>query len=670
MLSYLHTVIQFVAAYPHVAYGLVFFAALSEALPVVGVFVPGSVIIIAVSALVPTGVVVLWPLLVWATVGAVVGDGISYWLGRRYKREILLRWPFKRYPQLAVRSEAFFHQHGGKSVFLGRFMPALRAFVPLFAGILHLPARRFYISNFLSALAWAPAHVFPGVILGASLALAGAVAGRLAAFVLTLMVLLWVVAWVVRNSVRRGPPFLIVVQERLRLWAGRRDTWMRRQLLSLLDPARKETKALAISAAVLVGAVWMFLGVLEDIVSGDPLVRADTAVYALLQSLRTSPGDAVMVAVTELGDSSVVVTVTIVVLLWLAWHGAWRTAAYWVAAVALASVFNTAIKVALNRPRPVEDFYSGWSAFSFPSGHATVNAVMYGFLVFLVARDFRLACRVPLIVGAATLITLIAFSRLYLGAHWLSDVAGGLAFGIAWIALLAVAYLHHQPQRIRPYGLLIVACAALVVAGSTNIYFRNEADVKRYAVRKETHTLTVSQWWTGDWQHLPAHRVDLIGELEEPLTVQWVGDLSRLEGQLLRAGWRVPESWTARATVAWLTPDPDPQGLPVVPLLQDGRAPALALLYPQPNGSRLVLRLWATTVEVTDDRTAPKPLWVGAVVEERFHRPLSLVTVSTVGPNAITPREILANSVADGRLVRRDNELPTESWDGQVLLFR
>ena len=182
MLSYLRAVIDFVATYPHVAYGLVFLAALSEALPVIGVFVPGSVVVLAVSALVPTGSVTLWPLLVWATIGAVVGDGFSYWLGRRYKREILLRWPFSRYPQIAAQSEAFFHAHGGKSVFLGRFIPALRAFVPLYAGILLMPARRFYISNVLSALAWAPAHVFPGVIFGASLVLAGAVAGRLAVF--------------------------------------------------------------------------------------------------------------------------------------------------------------------------------------------------------------------------------------------------------------------------------------------------------------------------------------------------------------------------------------------------------------------------------------------------------------------------------------------------------
>ena len=102
----------------------------------------------------------------------------------------------------------------------------------------------------------------------------------------------------------------------------------------------------------------------------------------------------------------------------------------------------------MHRARPGELLYSGWSAFSFPSGHSTVNVVLYGFLAFLIAREFRPALRVSVALGAATLIFLIAFSRLYLGAHWLSDVLGGLAFGSAWLALLGLSYLGRQVERI------------------------------------------------------------------------------------------------------------------------------------------------------------------------------------------------------------------------------
>ena len=115
-----------------------------------------------------------------AIVGAIFGDGLSFWLGRRYHREILLHWPLNRYPQFIDRSEAFIKTYGGTSVFLARFIAVVRAFVPLVAGILGMPTRQFYAVNILSALAWAPAHVFPGVLLGMAFSLAGLSPGRLA----------------------------------------------------------------------------------------------------------------------------------------------------------------------------------------------------------------------------------------------------------------------------------------------------------------------------------------------------------------------------------------------------------------------------------------------------------------------------------------------------------
>jgi membrane protein DedA with SNARE-associated domain len=113
-----------------------------------------------------------WLLLVAAIGGAIAGDGLSFWLGQRYHQEILLGWPLNRYPQFIGRSEAFINRYGVASVFLARFTAVVRAFVPLVAGILGMPPRQFYAANVLSALAWAPAHVFPGVLL--ALAIGGA----------------------------------------------------------------------------------------------------------------------------------------------------------------------------------------------------------------------------------------------------------------------------------------------------------------------------------------------------------------------------------------------------------------------------------------------------------------------------------------------------------------
>jgi undecaprenyl-diphosphatase len=133
--------------------------------------------------------------------------------------------------------------------------------------------------------------------------------------------------------------------------------------------------------------------------------------------------------------------VTFAVLFWFAWRRTWRTAG-WLLAITGATAINTAIKLALHRARPAELFYSGASAFSFPSGHSTANTVLYGFLAFLIAIGVRPTWRIPVVFAATFIALLIAFSRLYLGAHWFSDVTGGLAFGIAWIAVLA----HLPPQ--------------------------------------------------------------------------------------------------------------------------------------------------------------------------------------------------------------------------------
>jgi membrane protein DedA with SNARE-associated domain/membrane-associated phospholipid phosphatase len=662
----------FIAAHPHVAYAAVLLLALSESIPVIGVVVPGSAVILAISALVPSGVVALWPLMIAATLGAVIGDGLSFWLGHRYHREILGLWPLNRYPELIARSEAFFSRHGDKSVFLARFTPGVRAFIPLLAGMLRMPARQFYAANVASALAWAPSHTLPGVLVGATFGLLGAAAKPLAILLVILVVALWAVTHAVRYALRRGIPLLLAEAERLRAWADTSDTWPSRILRSVLDPAQHEARALAALAVLLIAGAWLFFGILEDVVNGDPLVRVDSAVYRALQDLRTTPGDQVMIAITELGDTAVVIPLTLIIFLWLAWKRAWRTAAYWLAAISGASALNTAIKAALHRTRPGELFYSGWSAFSFPSGHSTINIVLYGFLAFLIARGGRPAWRLPVAIGAACLILLIAFSRLYLGAHWLSDVIGGLAFGTAWLALLGLSYLHRSSERLEPGGLLIVACVALVLAGGFNVYRRHTADLERYAVAGTVPTMAAADWWNTDWQQMPAQRIDLAGEMEEPLTLQWAGSLQGLQDILLRNEWRPSVPWTPVSALSWVTAKTDPAELPVIPFLAGGRLPSLILVRQQgdtvPAGSRYVLRLWAVDIDLTNGK--PLPLWMGSIVDERLYRPFSLFTLAWTQPDMNRPREVLAAALDGGRLVSRADGQAEADWDGQVLLAR
>ena len=164
MTSLVDPLIAFVSANPWLAYLTLFLAALLEAVPVVGSVIPGSTIILALSALIPGGELQFQWVLLAAIVGAMLGDGSAFWTGHRTQREILSAWPMSNYPRLVAQSEAFFHRWGTPAVFFARFVPPIRAFVPLTAGALDMSPLRFYAVNIPAILLWAPAHVLPGVL--------------------------------------------------------------------------------------------------------------------------------------------------------------------------------------------------------------------------------------------------------------------------------------------------------------------------------------------------------------------------------------------------------------------------------------------------------------------------------------------------------------------------
>jgi membrane protein DedA with SNARE-associated domain len=205
MTSYFAGIVDFTGVHPHYALTAVFLLALSEAIPVIGTVVPGSTLIIGICALATGAHVNPWPLLGAAIVGAIFGDGLSFWLGRRYHRKILLYWPLNRYPQFIGRSEAFIKTYGGASVFLARFIAVVRAFVPLVAGILGMSSRQFYAFNVLSAFAWAPAHVFPGVLLGIALGLSGLSSGWLTILLIVGLIAVLAAGQALRSYLNRHP---------------------------------------------------------------------------------------------------------------------------------------------------------------------------------------------------------------------------------------------------------------------------------------------------------------------------------------------------------------------------------------------------------------------------------------------------------------------------------
>jgi membrane protein DedA with SNARE-associated domain len=169
MWSWIDTAVGFVALYPHAALGVVFLAAIIEAVAVVGIMVPGTPILMAVTGAAAMAGQDMLPFLVVSIVGAIIGDFLSFWVGGRFSHRLRRVWPFSRRPTLMDSAERFFGRYGTYSVALCRFLPVLRSTVPLIAGMAGMRRRSFVLANLASAFIWAPLHIYPAALAGLSL---------------------------------------------------------------------------------------------------------------------------------------------------------------------------------------------------------------------------------------------------------------------------------------------------------------------------------------------------------------------------------------------------------------------------------------------------------------------------------------------------------------------
>ena len=644
--SHLQSLIAYFTAHPHIALGAVFAASLFEALAVIGTVIPGSSIVFVGGVLIGLGALDPWLTAGMAVAGAIFGDGISYWLGRHYHDQIRGMWPMKSYPRLFDRGQAYFEKNGGKSVFLGRFLGPVRAIVPVVAGMSNMPPTRFYAMNVLSAFAWSAAHLLPGVLFGASLQIAGAVSSRLVILLVVIVVLLWAIGKLVRFVLSRGWPRITALRDRALEHARAHPGLPARIVLSLFDPARPESPALLTAAVLLIGSAWLFLGILEDVVSNDPLVQLDQTIYGVLQGVRTEWADSVMITVTGLGGAAGSVPVIIAVSLLFAFKRYWRTLGYWLAAVGFAQIFVWMLKYVLGRARP-HNIYAGFEQFSFPSGHAASSIVVYGFIAFLLARGKPIAAQIAITLVAAAAIVLVAFSRLYLGVHWFSDVVASLSFGLAWVALLGIAYTNHvRNEPVRAWPLLLVIVATLSLIGGPYVSRHHSADFERYLYRPKSETILLSDWTAGTWRTLPFARSELEGETEEPFSLQWVGTAGEIAGALAAAGWEAPRAWTSKAALLWLLPAPSIDELPVLPKFDRGEQQKLTFVKVSGPGERVVIRLWPSRYVVAGVATGePRPLWNGMVMLERLRHPAGVFTIAATVTDFAAASPILEDDV-------------------------
>lgn len=423
--QWLETLTQWLAGHPQWLGLALLIVACMECLAVVGLIIPGTVLVFAIAVLAGSGVLSLGETLLLGFIGGLIGDLLSYALGRRYHQGIRSLRGLRDHPEWLVQAEHYFQRYGVASLLVGRFIGPLRPMLPMTAGMLDMPFGRFLLVSLCAAAGWSMAYLLPGWSAGAAIRLpleegfwseAGIVVGAL-------LTLIAATAFGSLRSLR---------------WVS--------------------ALSAGLGVAILLG---LFFG-------WPHLKELDEGLLAVIQGARSTTFDRIMVIVTRAGDFHTQLWAAVLLSLLLLVARQWRAALFAILTLLGTALANGALKATFGRVRP-EVLMEPLSSYSFPSGHSSAAFAFFLTLGVLAGRGQPPRLRLAWLVLASLPATAIALSRVYLGVHWTTDVTAGalLAASICAASLTLVQWrspLHAMAPRV--WWLILPACLGLLGAFS------------------------------------------------------------------------------------------------------------------------------------------------------------------------------------------------------------
>lgn len=614
--------IQFLHNHPNWAGFITFFVVFCEAMAVIGVIVPGTVTMTAIGMLVGTGVIDATSTFTWAIIGAICGDYLSYILGVYYKDRLHYMWPFKKHPKLLIKSEKFFADHGGKSVMIGRFIGPMRAMIPMIAGMLKMPQGRFLLAAIPSASIWAVSYILPGTILGAlTLQLPAKVATKFMLVAVLTAIIIWLIIWLLKHFFKQICQF--VDQSIMQIWLSCRRNkcfhWLTNFLADPHYPDNHNQLTLLFTAIV---TLILFGIIMFSVITHGPLTAFNDPLYNLLASIRGPKLDKVMLFFTFLAETKSLVIAQLIFILWLCWKRYWYIAMHALGVLLLldACVEGCKFFTHIARPNNILSLYLG--NLSFPSGHVSTCIAVYGFLAILIAPSLNKNLRWLPHLLVTLITTLVLISRLYLGAHWLTDVIGGVFLGTSILTFITISYRRsHEIKTVPPVKTATVATlifASVLIAQGIRTFQYQFDNFYTNTIPKQiiTHAAWQTQLAGKTLADIPLYRTNRLGYPANAFNVQWLGNLDEIEQTLIARGWQSqskhlnPKEILRRLTVHPTTARP-----PIVPQLYHNRKEALLLIKNSgKERPQFILRLWYSDIIVTN-ANKNQTLWLGVITE-------------------------------------------------------
>lgn len=595
----------------------VFLISLAESLAVIGLIVPGVALMTAIGAMMGSGVLPFTLTLLWAILGAIAGDGISYWLGYHYKQQLREFWPFNKFPQWLDRGQKFFSQHGGKSIVFGRFVGPVRPMIPVIAGMMHMGPRTFLLFNIISAIVWAPLYSLPGILIGASLGnLSKEAAGKIGLLVLITLLLIWLVY-----------SFLFKVA-----------AWAKHKLYNFLDllweyaknrnfcPPLLHTLAISNSNKGQLGAALLLMLSIFSFMLLSMQVSNETGIFTwneplrhILRALYDENFMEYFIILTSIAEPKVLLSCSIVVTLFLLYYRNKIAALVWLSTISLGMITCNIIKHSMQIIRP--EAYHLANSYSFPSMHTLGATLVFGLSAALIQYHLPKNYRLITWFLSFLLIFTVAFSRIYLDMHWFTDVVAGVILGTIFVTLGFMLYRHFENKSLQWKIIAVPGVLSLCLAYGLFMYIHYPHLHNEIMREWPSEILVPTEWWEAKKLDDLLCRNGAFKRHTCILNLQWLASLPEVHETLEQHAWQIlpPFAWNHMFTALEVHP---PMNLSPLPEYHRDRMPVLTAVHPGNNqNERLLLQLWQSDLKTEQDVS----LWVGVIRYETLKRPIPMV---------------------------------------------
>lgn len=464
IMDIINSLISAIEHFRFLSYWIILAIFVLESLAFIGLFVPGAILLLIIGFLSAKGILNIFAVF-WAVfIGSLVGDYISFHLGRKGKTLFSVNNKIFKLNFLE-KGEIFFKNHGNKSIFLARFIGPLRPVISFVAGLLKMKRSKFYLINTISVFVWVIIFLVLGHFSGQAWQIVETWSSRATVFLLACFLFFVLIYLAEHYFAKKGKEIFAFFKSIGSIFGALKENpevqkriekhpvffnFLRRRL----ERSKFRGLPLTFLGFAFFYILFLFFGTTESVITQDPITQLDINLSSLFYSFRYPEFVKVFFWITMLGKWQIVFSLALTLsLIFYLYKKKDYIIALWVSLLG-SELFTYLTKLILERPRPELEVYKE-RFFSFPSGHAAVATGFFGLIFYILIKEtVKWRNKINFFFLGLVFIIFLGFSRIYLGAHYLSDVLGGFALGALWmiIGISIIEWLKYRKGSFVPQG--------------------------------------------------------------------------------------------------------------------------------------------------------------------------------------------------------------------------